>query len=202
MGVCRIKGCETPTRSRTLCEKHYFRLRRHGNATASVRPYEPRGATCSVSGCERPVWNRHLCQAHYWRQRRHGSTDDPIRPSVEERFWAKITKTRGCWLWNTTKASGYGGSFWDGSAYVSPYRFSYELHVGPIAAGLTIDHLCQNKACVRPEHLEAVPLVENIRRKPLRDRCRRGHVYTPDSTYITPAGYRQCRTCYHLRRGR
>lgn len=164
MGICRVRGCETPTRSRTLCEKHYFRLRRHGSPTATVRAHEPRGSECSVSECQNPVWNRHLCQAHYWRLRRYGTTDARHQPTVEERFWAKVSKSGGCWTWNTVKASGYGGSFWDGSQYVAPYRFSYELHIGPIPRGLTIDHLCRNKACIRPDHLEAVPIIENIRR--------------------------------------
>jgi hypothetical protein len=75
------------------------------------------------------------------------------------------------------------------------------LHVGPIPEGLTIDHLCKNPGCVRPDHLEAVTMRENIRRGSWASRthCINGHEYTEENTYRMPSGYRDCRRCIYLR---
>lgn len=76
------------------------------------------------------------------------------------------------------------------------HRWAYERWIGPIPDGLTIDHLCYNRNCVNPAHLEPVTHSENVRRATeKRTHCRYGHPYTEDNLYITPTGYRQCRTC-------
>jgi HNH endonuclease/C2H2 type zinc finger protein len=67
---------------------------------------------------------------------------------AERRFWAMVDK-RGpdeCWEWTgSANKYGYGRFSYPGGRYAKPHRFSYELHVGPIPAGLTIDHLCRNR---------------------------------------------------------
>ncbi len=68
----------------------------------------------------------------------------------------------GCWVW-TGYLSPYGKFGVSGRRPVA-HRWSYEYHVGPIPDGLTIDHLCRNPSCVRPDHLEPVTLQENMRR--------------------------------------
>jgi hypothetical protein len=77
---------------------------------------------------------------------------------LEVRFkkWTDRTSETGCWIW-TGKINRYGYAHikhngWDQRAA----RVSYEFHKGPIPEGLTIDHLCRNRACVNPDHLEAV----------------------------------------------
>lgn len=125
------------------------------------------------------------------------------RETVEERFWRHVDKTEGgCWLWTGQKWLGRG-YFNVAGRNVKAHRYAYELLVGPIPDGLTIDHLCATPACVNPEHLEPVTLAVNISRN--RDRnthCRRGHAYTPSNTYeyTRSDGYRgrQCRACNRL----
>lgn len=84
-------------------------------------------------------------------------TQEPI-----ERFMQKFSADEnGCWIWSTGKNhAGYGKFFVDGSD-VRAHRWSYEWFVGPIAAGLTVDHLCNVRQCVNPEHLRAVTASEN-----------------------------------------
>src|SRR5699024_1617461 len=85
------------------------------------------------------------------------------------------------------------------------HRVSYETFAGPIPEGLDLDHLCRNRSCVNPEHLEPVTRSENLRRSPLMARgqdkthCPHGHEYSPENTRITKAGARACRTCERKR---
>lgn len=76
---------------------------------------------------------------------------------AEPRFWDKVLFSDGCWEWDGSVNSRTGyGRFWTGVKQDYAHRFSYELNVGDIPAGLVIDHLCKNHRCVRPRHLEVV----------------------------------------------
>lgn len=85
-----------------------------------------------------------------------------------ERFWQKVEKTSSCWLWRGhVKATGYGQVAFERGPVKKKFlahRVSYELLVGPVPQGLTLDHLCKVRRCVNPAHLEPVTQKENARR--------------------------------------
>lgn len=93
-----------------------------------------------------------------------GIKQSDIPSLVRERFCAKIQKTETCWEWRGSRTpQGYGRFRLHGSS-TTAQRVSYAVFVGDLAAGLTVDHLCGNRGCVNPEHLEAVPHRVNILR--------------------------------------
>jgi len=115
----------------------------------------------------------------------------------------------GCWSWVGSTRSGYG-VFSIGGKHrrtMAAHRLVYELLVGPIPEGLQIDHLCRNRGCVRPSHLEPVTAAENVRRAILagsRDKpaCKWGHPFNAENTYWHPNGQRGCRACARERANR
>lgn len=91
------------------------------------------------------------------------------------RFWSKVDKTEGCWIWRAgTIGAGYGLFKFHGKNHYA-HRISYETNAGIIPRGLEIDHLCRTKLCVNPAHLEAVPHRVNIHRIVRRNPCPHGN---------------------------
>ena len=125
-------------------------------------------------------------------------------PRLPERFWAKVRlgplwNGTPCWVWTATITDGYGQIRVGGrkrGRTLKAYRFAYEALVGPIPEGLESDHLCRNRPCVNPGHLEMVTHQENCRRGQVgwqnrqKTHCPQGHPYGKPNK-----GVRQCTTC-------
>lgn|SRR5690606_5793950 len=147
------------------------------------------------------------CGAHYRdRPERIGSPGFCSRAcrtseaATEARFLAKIRREDGgCWLWTGgLTRTGYGKFGGTGLAH----RYAYQRFIGQIPAGMQLDHLCRNRACCNPSHLEPVTGRENLlrgdtwqARNAAKTHCPQGHEYTPENTYRYADGRRKCRAC-------
>lgn len=125
------------------------------------------------------------------------------------RFWSKVNKTNSCWVWtaglNSNNGKGYGQFYLNGKK-VKSHRLSYEITIGKIPDGMVLDHLCRNRQCVNPDHLEPVTNRENVLRgdthssghNRAKTHCPSGHEYSEENTRLSKSGYRKCKTCHRL----
>lgn len=120
------------------------------------------------------------------------------------RLVSKFVVGDGCWEWNAGCNEGYGWFELRGRNRRA-HAVVYEWLIGPVPNGLVLDHLCRNRACVRPDHLEPVTNQTNVLRGvgpaakfASRTHCIRGHEFTPENTYYCKSwtqGSRGCRAC-------
>jgi len=132
-------------------------------------------------------WRCRACDARYylehrerfagmakWRNDRRRALRPPP-PTLEQRFWSKVSKGDGCWLWTgATGGSGYGQQRRDG-VIVAAHRFAWELANGSIPDGLCCCHRCDVRLCVRLDHLFLGTQVDNM-----QDASKKGRLVLPD----------------------
>jgi len=136
--------------------------------------------------------------------RRQGLDPAELTPELRARIAARVAHVDGCWVYPITDVNGYGRV----SIHQKPHyahRLMYLLDRGAIPDGLQLDHLCRNRGCCNPDHLEAVTSRENTMRGDLprivRERglskteCVNGHPLSGLNVRVNAKGHRICRTC-------
>lgn len=119
-------------------------------------------------------------------------------------FFGMVDITDKCWNWLGSKyQNGYGKL---GKAGIMTHRIAYELTRGGVPSDMCLDHLCKNRLCVNPDHLEIVTLVENVMRgesqhaiNARKTHCKNGHEFTNENTYVRKdRGTRSCKKCTRM----
>lgn len=124
----------------------------------------------------------------------------PFRERLLGRYYVAES---GCWEWSGPLTMHGYGYLSRQKKKVMAHRATYEMWCGPIPEGLELDHLCKNRACGRPDHLEPVTHRENVRRgdalsgkRSRQTHCHRGHPLSGENLRINKNGSRSCRTCH------
>ena len=147
--TCLIEGCANKVLARDRCGAHYY----HWKKTNSQ--------ACNIDDCEKPAYGHGMCNMHWRRWWKNGDPRKGGRKSAEERFLSRVRNEGDCLVWTGTLINGkYGQMRLDGKR-VYVHRYAWERVNGPIPAGMQVDHICWNTACVNVEHLRVVTPSEN-----------------------------------------
>jgi len=127
------------------------------------------------------------------------------------RFWSKMSMDINmvrmdvetfCWEWKGLYDHDGYGKFRTKNSYIGAHRIAYELVRGKIPEGMELNHICRNRKCVNPNHLEVVTHQENMAKGIPRLCCKYGgHIFIPENTGYNKDGSRYCKVC-HNKRGR
>jgi hypothetical protein len=161
------------------------------------------------------------CQNQYNRDHARKRALEKINPELisafkdipyeyQARFLRRVEALdSGCWLWTGCRhpKSGYGRFWLSRHTDRLAHRLAYVWSGNVIPDTLVIDHLCRNRACVNPDHMEPVTNVENVMRgeslwalNAKKTHCLRGHEFTVENTWISKHNMRHCRECARLRK--
>jgi hypothetical protein len=166
--------------------------------TYTKRIYGPR--VCSE--CPTRAKAHGLCDKHYRHAREAGTIVVAPRKTEWERFWEKV-EIGDCWEWLAVRTThGYGQFMRSGPGSRLAHRWTWETLVGPVPEGLDLDHLCRNRACCNPDHLEPVTRRVNQLRGATTvaaafkaTHCQHGHAWTPENSGVQDGTGRYCRPC-------
>ncbi|WP_425061836.1 HNH endonuclease signature motif containing protein [Roseovarius confluentis] len=164
MKTCSVSGCNGPHYAKGFCNKHWSRMRRNGCLSLKADPAK----TCRVSNCGGKHLAKGLCRKHYLRKYRTGSLNTSVLygETALNRVLSKVVKTQsGCWEYTgKLTPKGYAHVKSDDGKMRFAHRIVFEAYIGPVPEGKEVDHLCRNRSCCNPDHLEAVTHQENCRR--------------------------------------
>jgi hypothetical protein len=140
----------------------------------------------------------------------------PSTAPIADRFWSQVSKGPNCWEWTGGLTGAGYGAFYPDSVQVGAHIWSWTQANGPVLDSGVIDHLCSNRRCVNPDHLEVTTRGDNVLRSDKsqaginlrKTHCIRGHELSGDNLKLTPnvrnpnrPDWRQCRTCTRIRGG-
>ncbi len=141
-------------------------------------------------------------------------TAKDISNSYQNSFWRKVNQSGRCWIWlGTVLPSGYGRFMVKGVGYLMAHRVSFTLCKHPILPTLALHHICRNRQCVNPDHMEPMTLSENTHRgrsvsvvNGKKTHCLNGHKFTKETTRLKRKRNglisRECRVCDRARHRR
>lgn len=167
MKQCAVEGCDRAFKAKGLCSAHHLQQLK-GKPLTPIKRWKGKSPrlTCSIEECEKLVHSRGWCAMHVMRWKTHGDTSVCTTNrylTMQERFWMKVQKGPGCWLWTGGSRDGYGTftERYRGKTHLA-HRLAYELVLGPVPEEKQLDHRCRNTLCVNPAHLRPVTHKQNM----------------------------------------
>lgn len=160
MNSCSVDGCGKPNYAKGFCKKHYQRMRSTGTTDD---PYQE--MTCSASGCESTAKSKGLCTKHYTRLIRYGdiqTTKIIVGDDISRFMSSMVVSSTGCWEWSKFRKNGYGIAGLNGKLEQA-HRAAWMVFKGDIPEGMQVNHKCNNRPCINPDHLYICDQVQNMK---------------------------------------